>query len=392
MRKILLLLFTVLTLQSFAQHADNPMPYFTFGKGIGITPRDSIYSVNIRFRMQNRVAMTTMSDKDLSTKEFEMIVRRLRLRLDGFVYSPKFAYAIQFSFSRGDMDWDVTQYPNIVRDAMFFYKPNSHFTIGIGQTKLPGNRQRIISSGDLQFADRSSVNGIFTNDRDYGVQLYYDNHIGNFYYNLRGAISNGEGRNVAKTNNGLMYSSRVEIQPLGKFTNGGDYYEGDLAREPKPKLAIAGHYAINDQTTRAGGTLGLPLYGHGSYINYGADILFKYKGWALSSEAMRRESSSPATLSPDGKTTRYIYRGTGINTDLTYLFRNNFMLGSRHSLTTPESETKRYESQINQYGMVAGKFFRGHRLKFQTDVTYNDIAGSPAKNFWQVRFQLEIGI
>lgn len=368
------------------------MPYFTFGNGVGITPRDSIFSLNIRFRMQNRLAYSSMSDEDLSVKEFELIVRRLRLRLDGFVFSPKFAYAIQFSFSRGDMDWDVTQYPNIVRDAMFFYKPTSHFTLGIGQTKLPGNRQRIVSSGDLQFADRSAVNAIFTNDRDFGVQLYYNNNINNLQYILRGAITNGEGRNVARSNYGLMYSSRVEIQPLGKFTKGGDYFEGDLAREQSPKLAIAGHYAFNDHTTRSGGTLGVPLYGSASYQNFGGDVLLKYKGWALSGELMKRTSDNPLTMSSDGSAKSFVYTGHGYVSDLSYLWKSNWMLGGRFSNTIPDEKAIAYQKQVKQYAFVVGKFVRGHRLKFQTDVTYNDIIGAGNTNFWQVRFQLEIGI
>ncbi len=391
-RLLLVLTLTILAWNGFAQSSDNPMPYFTYGNGLGITPRDSIFSLNIRFRMQNRVGYTSMSEEDLSVKEYEMIVRRLRLRFDGFVYNPKFAYAIQLSFSRGDMDWDVTQYPNIVRDAMFFYKPNSHFTIGMGQTKLPGNRQRIISSGDLQFTDRSSVNGIFTNDRDYGVQLYYNNEIGGLPYILRGAVTNGDGRNVAKSDYGLMYSTRVEIQPLGKFTKGGDYFEGDLARETTPKLAIAGHYAYNNNTTRTGGTLGPLLYGHATYQNIGADVLLKYKGWALSGEFMKRLSDNPITVSSDLTKQKYIYTGYGLTSDLSYLWKSNWMLGGRYSNTTPEGQIKAYESQNNQYSMVLGKFIRGHRLKFQTEVTYNDAFGIGKTDFWQFRFQLEIGI
>ncbi|MCU0442168.1 MAG: OprO/OprP family phosphate-selective porin [Bacteroidia bacterium] len=394
MKKIFTLFISMLCLLliSQSQPADNPMPYFTFGKGVGITPRDSIYSLNIRFRMQNRVGMNTVSDENLSVKDYEMIVRRLRLRLDGFVYSPKFAYAIQFSFSRGDMDWDVTQYPNIVRDAMFFYKPNSHFTIGIGQGKLPGNRQRIISSGDLQFADRTAVNALFTNDRDYGIQFYYDNHIGKVQYLLRGAVSNGEGRNVAKSDYGLMYSSRIEIQPLGKFTNGGDYFEGDLAREKKLKLSIAGHYAYNEHTNRTGGTLGPTLFGRADYKNYGVDALCKYNGFAISGELMKRTSPNPLTISTDGKTRRYIYTGVGYYSDLTYLFKSNWMLGGRFSNNIPSESAKQYEKQVKQYAFVAGKFIRGHRLKLQTDVTYNEVIGLGRTNAWQVRFQLEMGI
>ena len=342
--------------------------------------------------MQNRLGYTSMNDEDLSVKEFELVVRRLRLRFDGFVFNPRFAYAIQFSFSHKDMDWDATQYPNIVRDAMFFYKPTPHFTLGIGQTKLPGNRQRIISSGDLLFADRSAVNTIFTNDRDFGVQLYYNNNLGAVPYILRGAITNGEGRNTPKSSFGLMYSSRVEIQPLGKFTKGGDYFEGDLMREQSLKLAIAGHYAFNDHTTRTGGTLGTPLYGSASYQNYGGDVLLKYKGWALSSELIKRQSDNPLTISPDGAQTKYVYTGYGYMSELSYFWRSNWMLGGRFSNTIPDEKAIQYEKQVKQYAVVLGKYVRGHRLKFLTDITYNDMIKAGNTNFWQVRFQLEIGI
>jgi hypothetical protein len=36
----------------------SPSPYFTFGKGIGIISPDSLYLLNIRFRVQNRAALS----------------------------------------------------------------------------------------------------------------------------------------------------------------------------------------------------------------------------------------------------------------------------------------------------------------------------------------------
>ncbi len=394
MKRILAIAVFILTVNQplFAQHADNPMPYFAYSKGLGITPPDSSFSLGIRFRIQNRVAMSTVSDKDYSTKEWEMIVRRLRLRFDGFVYNPKFSYALQLSFSRGDMDWDNTEYPNVIRDAMLFYKPNKHFTVGVGQTKLPGNRQRIISSGDLQFADRSNVNGIFTVDRDFGLQLYYDNSLGGLHYNLRGAVSTGEGRNVAKSDQGLLYSSRVEIYPFGRFTNGGDYFEADLMREKKPKLAIAGCYAFVDHTNRTGGTLGKTIKEQRNFSNYGGDILLKFNGWALSSELYKREVKNPVvTIASDNKKVS-MYNGWGSNSELSYVFKNNMLLGGRFTHTEPEGDTKKYEKETNLYTMVAGKFFKGHRLKVQTDVTYFEFVPTPAHNNWQIRFQIELGI
>jgi hypothetical protein len=122
-------------------------------------------------RIQNRIgAIFTENENgkwELTDSEFR--ARRVRLRLDGFVFDPKWTYALQLSFTRADQDWDVSNVPNILRDSMIFYRPNKHWTIGFGQCKLPGNRQRVISSGEQQFTDRSLVNSTFNIDRDFGL-------------------------------------------------------------------------------------------------------------------------------------------------------------------------------------------------------------------------------
>src|SRR5688572_15622128 len=196
---------------SFGQaNTQTTLPYFTYGKGLGITSPDSLFSMNIRFRIQNRAAFQTESESDLTISRVEARVRRMRLRFDGFVYSPKLSYLIQLSFSRGDMDFESLGFPNIIRDAYIQYAVTKNFSVGFGQTKLPGNRQRINSSGDLQFADRSMVNSTFNIDRDFGVQLYYNNNLQGLHYVLRGAISSGEGRNIVSSDRGLAYTGRIE--------------------------------------------------------------------------------------------------------------------------------------------------------------------------------------
>jgi hypothetical protein len=42
---------------------------------------------------------------------------------------------------------------------------------GFGQTKLPGNNQRVVSSGSLEFTDRTINNSRFNIDRDFGLFL-----------------------------------------------------------------------------------------------------------------------------------------------------------------------------------------------------------------------------
>ena len=95
------------------------LPYYSFGKGIGITSPDSLFQLNIRFRMQNRVSYI---DNDGESGAYDGQVRRLRLRFDGYVGNPKFLYVVQLSFAPGDVG-EVKEGENIER-ALKKFKMN----------------------------------------------------------------------------------------------------------------------------------------------------------------------------------------------------------------------------------------------------------------------------
>ncbi|WP_395633622.1 porin, partial [Flavobacterium sp.] len=106
------------------------LPYYSFGKGIGMTSPDSIFQMNIRFRMQNRA---TYADQEGEAATYDGQVRRLRLRFDGYVGNPKFLYAIQLSFAPGDVgEVKEGENINIIRDAVVFYRPNKNWNISFG--------------------------------------------------------------------------------------------------------------------------------------------------------------------------------------------------------------------------------------------------------------------
>ena len=389
-----LLLFCASSL-ALAQNEISPSPYFSYAKGLGITSPDSLFMLNIRFRMQNRLGFTSESGSNLDIATVEARTRRLRLRLDGFIYTPRLNYLIQLAFTRADMDYDDTGFPNIIRDAMIIYAVTNHFSVGIGQTKLPGNRQRVNSSGDLQFADRSIVNSTFNIDRDFGLQLYYNNSLQGLYYILRGAISSGEGRNIVSSDQGLAYTGRIELQPLGKFTNGGDYFEGDLARETTPKIAIGLTYSSNQNAQRTGGQLGKYLYASRDILTNMVDFLFKYNGWAFATEFLHRDATDPITVNDQGDQ-RYVYVGHGQNFQGSYLFKNNYEVALRYSYVKPDKDIQQLEERTRQYTIGASKYIKGHRLKLQTDLTYEDNTWLQGESLdhdnWQLRLQIEAGI
>ena len=138
---------------------------------------------------------------------------------------------------------------------------------------------------------------------DFGFFINYTSHLGSTFIVLtKLALTSGEGRNSINSNTGLAYTGRTELQPLGSFTDGGDYYEGDVVRESKPKISIAGGYHFNDLAVRTAGQLGKDLLASRSFNVYMADFLFKYKGIALSCEYIRRDAEgSPIILGTDSK-------------------------------------------------------------------------------------------
>lgn len=366
-------------------------------KGIQYTGDDSTFYINFRFRMQSRLKYTSFGGNDLGAEEFEARIRRLRLRMNGYIYSPRLSYTIQLAFTRGDQDVDDTGVANIVRDAVVFYNFTDNFYVAFGQSKLPGNRQRVNSSGELQFADRSLVNANFNIDRDFGIKAYYSPKIGNVPIHIKGAISTGEGRVANTTDNGLAYTGRAEFLPLGEFTNGGDYFEGDLEREETPKLSIGGGYSFNDRTTRTGGQTGTYLYSPLTLKTSFFDAIFKYAGWAYQIEYMKRDVDNPLTTNEEGDV-EYAFKGQGVNQQLSYLLsdEDGYEIASRYTWIRPHADILDIEKQTEVLELGLTKYFRAHRLKLQLNASYTvkDGVYSTAHdgNNWGGTFQIELGI
>lgn len=127
------------------------MPDIEVGNGISFQPKNKSYKLTMRIRMQNLVDIDF--NEKFEAQDIDARVKRLRLRFDGYIYTPKLTYLVQLGFSPYDMKTLPNGNNNIVRDAMIYYVPNSTWNIGFGQTKIRANRARINSSSALQFVD-----------------------------------------------------------------------------------------------------------------------------------------------------------------------------------------------------------------------------------------------
>jgi len=405
---IILPLFFVLVVSTEAISQSKPVVnvFTRKQRGVGFVTSDSVFSLNFQFRMQNRILYISKSETDFAPEAFEMRVRRLRMKFTGFVINPKLTYYFQLGFSRGDMDWRgpennrVNSSPNIIRDAIIYYNPTPRLRLGFGQTKIPGNRQRVISSGDQQFFDRTIVNARYTLDRDFGFFGHYTTP----YLIFRGSLTSGEGRNSDFSNNGLAYTGRVEFLPFGQFTGENDYQEGDLDREQKLKVSLAATYSQNDQALRTQGQLGSDLYASRTMDAVEFDLLAKYKGWAWYSEFMNRTTNNPITVNPTNSAQiSAVYAGLGYMSQMSYLFINNFEVAARYAMSKPDSKLydnadapSLNENQVENYELGVTRYFNGHRLKVQGGIMYSKLTDlrteTLSKGYWTTAFQIELGI
>ncbi len=369
--------------------------------GVVFQSSDSNTRVLMRFRMQNWAIYTTErispdDDLNLSAGSIELTVRRLRLRFGGSLVDPRLTFNLQLSFSRNDMDWSDTQFPNIIRDAMLFWNFSPSLQVGFGQTKLPGNRQRVISSGDIEIADRSIVNGAFNLDRDFGFQGFWRPLDGAQIVNLRAAVSSGDGRNQPSiSGGGLAYTGRLEWLPLGAFTNGGDYFEGDLAGESSPKVSVGLSFQHNEDMLKTRGTLGTQLYQRRSAQVLYADGLFKYSGFALYCEYAQRACNDPVTQQGDLR--RAVFTGSGYLIQPSYVFPFLLSIAGRYAVTKATDQLKGLPEFTENQNIAAnvGYYINRHRIKVNLEFGQNTVTNlNDLQESYTLysRFNMEFGI
>ncbi|MCB0489887.1 MAG: FmdC precursor [Cyclobacteriaceae bacterium] len=339
----------------------------TFGKGIRIAAKDSSFTMKFSTRIQ------TLYDGrlNLETNDYNdrFMTRRARLKFDGFAYSPKLVYKIELAVASSDIaGGDSNEFGNtsrIILDAVLKWNFAPNWELWFGQTKLPGNRERVISSQNLQFVDRSNVNARFNIDRDAGIQLHY----GKNKFNFVSSVSLGDGRNIVSNNvGGYDYTVRGEYLPFGEFKSGGDYFSADLNREEKPKLSIGVTYDYNDRAYHEQGQLGDALPAQRDLETWFVDAHFKYNGWSSLLEYAHKTSPDGAAIfDGNGNFVDAFYTGEGISWQGGYLFKNNFELAGRYTQVSPERVTLRNDN--TQYTLGVSKYFVGHSLKIQSDVT-----------------------
>ena len=329
------------------------------GSGIQFKNKDNSFYLKFRTRIQPRWEIEYVPDKNLLMNR--AFVKRARLKFDGHFINSNLRYKIEYDVVGG-----------YVRDAMIKYRMGN-FDLWFGQGKLPGNRERVVSSGYLQLVDRSIYNKYFTLDRDVGIQLHHQFSIGNVVVRDQYAITSGDGILDNQMSKGFAFTGKLEVLPFGKFTGKGDYKLADLIREKTPKLAIAGYGSFNKSAYKDRGQIGINLNSNADLLVLGVDLLFKYRGYSFLFETGQRQVTSGSALvyNTSDVLIGTFYTGWGMNAQTGYVFKNMWEVSVRYANTTPDDNP--INPEITDYTIGLSKYIVNHSFKIQADFTLRQI-------------------
>ena len=356
---------------------------------------DSSFTMKFHYRQQ-QLFVTQLSeiegaDDDISSN---FMVRRSRLKFSGNAFTSKLKYKAELGLTSKDIatskeNENTGGASRLILDAVLKYQFTNHWALWIGQTKLPGNRERVISSANLQFVNRSSVNSKFNIDRDAGLQLRGNYSIGKMILKPTLSLSKGEGRDISSDNiGGYDYTTHLDILPFGEFEGKkGDYISSALTRKKTLKTSIGLTYDYNDRASRQGGQLGsfnydadTKTYTFNSLSTFMADMMLKYGSISWMSEFAIREG-------------QHKYRGAyntghGITSQVGYLFENKFELAGRFTAIRQDGNHSNL-SDSDEYTVGVSKYIVGHSLKVQSDVS-RIIAPGDLLGKYRFRMQMEM--
>ncbi len=202
-----------------------------------IQTADGRFSINLQHRLQFRYAhpfdLDPRSFADLDETASSFFVRRARLRLDGHAFWPWLEWRLQY-------DWAQP----VLRDFSFTINKVPWLRVVLGQRKVFWNDERVVSSGQQQFVNRSIVNDMFTIDRQQGIQILgrlFPGRWADVTYHA-GVFT---GRGVGERYNDdahMMYAGRLQWNMLGGEM---DYSQSDIASHERPAASLALGAATN---------------------------------------------------------------------------------------------------------------------------------------------------
>jgi hypothetical protein len=402
MKKIvyLSLFFYVFISNAQEKNTPNTSDFNLDDKGLNFSLNEGAYEFNINGFIQPSVYFEKTKGQE-SLNRFS--AKRSFFMIGGKALKEKVSFLIQNDFSQSQP----------LLDAWLAYHPYEWLTITGGQKQnFVNNREMIYREDRLQFTDRGRVSQLYSNTgREFGlfVETKFGNKIG-IVPQL--AITSGDGRNSFGADSrdtdlgGVKIGGRLDVYPLGYFSNNNDKYTADLQHEQKLKILVGTAFSNNKGASGATGE------GHGDFIFYDqngknnlpdysqffSDILMKYKGFSLLAEYVNASASNlikpfldqTATqiLAPQ-QISEFLILGNSYSVQTGYVTKKGLSFDFR--LENTNSEFNSINSLLpdsNSYTFGFSKYFKENNIKLQTSFTTVDFAQGSNTSFGEFIFQI----
>lgn len=403
--KIFKIIFLVTLFLSFSTIAqDTQLNSYNFGEGFNFDNENGS-TLKLQGYIQPGFESKSFTNGETETaNRFRM--RRLRLRLSGNSANQRFSYRFQVDLAgANEVELEGNNY---LLDAFVSYALTNRIKVTFGQRATQtDNRELFMNSNALQLVERSRLTSAFASIREFGLFLEGRFRTG------RGSqlksyfvLTNGDGANVfSGDRGGLKVGGRLDFLPFGLFTNFGQFRQVDVVRERTPKLVVGVHASHNNgMSSRRGRESGAILYLDANnneslpdYTKYGADFMFKYKGFSALGEYIKSRASVPGDITQrvrnDGSTSStftvngmqdidsYVrgrmILGEAYNFQMGYLFRNGYSIDGRFTHLKADENSflnnATFYNRPNYYTIGVSKYLsRNYGAKIQASYTYVD--------------------
>jgi hypothetical protein len=389
MKKVALLtVFFCMTILINAQESeDKNVASFNLGSGLNFSFNEGNYQFNFGGFVTPTYSYSKVSGRD---GENTFNARNAFLILSGKAVKEKVSFLVQTDYSQTQP----------LLDAWLAYHPSKNITITFGQKQtFVNNREMTYREDRLQFTDRSLLSQNLSNTgREFGVFVETKFKIGGqFGIAPMAAVTSGDGRNSFGSDSrdtdlgGLKIGGRLDLYPLGYFTEGNDLFSADLAHEETLKFVIGAAASKNTGASNANGE------GHGDFFLYNAngndnfpdysqvyiDLLLKYKGFSFLAEYANASAEGLDLVYTDEAATQilapqqiseFLVLGDSYNLQTGYVTKSGFGFDLRYESATPEFESNLNSllTDYSSYTLGLTKYFDNNNLKIQASVSSID--------------------
>jgi hypothetical protein len=361
-------------------------------RGFFIRSPDNVWLLQLQFRLQFRAFgpwdfIPDGRDDFQNPSGLSLGIRRSRIKVSGHGFRPWLAYA---------MEYDVGN--SVLLNYTLDVNRWDQFRIKVGQWKAVYSRERVVSSGRQQQADRSIVNRIFTIDRQQGVSFYgrlAEGTAADIMYDFSVLTGTGRGNPVNDDDN-LMYMGRLQWNPLGRDV---PMRGGDLGRSENPALSIALGGVTNQSpctrfsTSGCGRLNGFEVGEEGQFrVNQAiVETAFIWKGFSWAQEFHWKSIEDTFTDVVTDLDGNYVQAGYFFSEAFDW-FPEPLELGARWAFSNTDGDNP--DSRVDEYTFAVNWFFSGHDNKLTAEYAHfnfsddvpEDVAGGRFRLQWDIQF------